>query len=465
MKRLSIALFSLQAAVSAAQPLTLDDCRRMALAEDRNLRNASVQVGAARDELQAFKANRLPAISLTGDYFYSGGKSSFTLPGGYLPIYVPNPETGALEPDILTTGPDGTPVFKQYAYMPDTKFDLKTGSVFSAGLSTGQPLYLGGKLRASVRMAAIAATMADLHVRETEAEVLVGVDEAFFACIRGEEHVKSTESYREVLAEFYRQMEQGHQAGMKSRNDLLKVQVQLNDAELQLRQAQNAMRLARMNLCYRIGLPLNTEHLDLQDDSVSAGTLSARSGDISNRPEYAMLEQQIAWKKEQVTLVRSDFLPQVSAMISYSYTHGIQLNDKALFSEPSFMGAVSVRIPIFHWGEGRRKVSAARREVEIASNRFEDLTRQMRLELMQSVNEYDESLLEVELTRQSVEQAEENRMESGNRYRAGMETLADYLQAQALWQQAQAELVEARARQRISYAKYLRAAGLSSLER
>lgn len=445
MRRLIIFVLCLNAAAAAAQPLTLDDCRRMALDQNRNLKNAVLQHDAAQDNLRAYQTNRLPKFLLAGDYLYSSGKSTFTLPGGNLPTFTP----------------DGT--MTGFAFMPDTEFDLKMRSVYSAGVSAGQALYLGGKVRASVRMAKIGTTLAELNAKKTQAEVLVAVDEAFFACIRVSEMVRSADKYREVLAEFHRQMENAHQSGMKSRNDLLKVQVRLNEAELQLRQAQNAQRLARMNLCYHIGLSMTTESPELTDGFEAVAGLRDNLADISARPEYAMLEQQIELKKQNVALTRSEFLPQVTAMASYNYTHGIQLNKETLFSKPSFMGGVSVNIPLFHWGEGRRKVSAARREVEVASNRFDDLTRQMQLELMQAANDYDESVMEVALTERSLAQAEENRTESGNRYGAGMETLADYLEAQALWQKAQSDLVEARSRQRISYTKYLKAAGLTKI--
>lgn len=461
MKRLSLLIICLQAVftVAVAQQLTLDDCRRMAVEYNRNLRNAAIGHSAAEDNLQAYKTNRLPKFSLTGGYLYSGGKSSFTMPGGYLPTFVPNPATGALEPNIGAMNPDGTPLFKEYAYMPDTKFDFKMGSVYTAGLTARQPIYMGGKIQSSIRMAKIATTITGLNTKKTEAEVILHVDEAFFTYIKVEELVKSADTYKEVLTEFHRQMENAHQSGMKSKNDLLKVQVQLNDAELKLRQAQNALRLARMNLCYHIGLPMNTGSIVLRDNFEEADALPQQISDISARPEYTMLQQQVELKKQNVRLVRSDFLPQVTAMASYSYTHGMELNHSNLFSKPSFMGGVSVSIPLFNWGEGRRKVSAARREVEMAANQFEDLSLQMELELMQAINEYNESILEVALTGKSLTQAEENRTESGNRYLAGMETLADYLEAQALWQKAQSDLIEARGKQRVAYTRYKKATG------
>ena len=46
---------------------------------------------------------------------------------------------------------------------------------------------------------------------------------------------------------------------MKPQNDVLKVQVKLNESELSLRKADNALRLAGMNLCHYIGRPLTAQ--------------------------------------------------------------------------------------------------------------------------------------------------------------------------------------------------------------
>lgn len=61
------------------------------------------------------------------------------------------------------------------------------------------------------------------------------------------------------MEEFLRTVSNAVEAGMKSRNDLMKVQVQLNRAELQLQRADNGVRLSRMNLCQMVGLPLDSD--------------------------------------------------------------------------------------------------------------------------------------------------------------------------------------------------------------
>jgi outer membrane protein TolC len=63
------------------------------------------------------------------------------------------------------------------------------------------------------------------------------------------------------------------------------------------------------------------------------------------------------------------------------------------------------------------------------------------------------------MTARALEQAEENMQTCRNHYQAGMETLANYLEAQTLWQQAWMDTVNAKISQQLNYTYYLKAAG------
>lgn len=73
------------------------------------------------------------------------------------------------------------------------------------------------------------------------------------------------EKYHNLLTELFKNVKSAHRHGMKPQNDVLKVQVKLNESELSLRKADNALRLAGMNLCHYIGRPL-TAQIDISDD-------------------------------------------------------------------------------------------------------------------------------------------------------------------------------------------------------
>ena len=95
---------------------------------------------------------------------------------------------------------------------------------------------------------------------------------------------------------------------MASRNDLLKAQVKLNEAELMLQKAENGKALAGMNLCRVIGIDLYSS-IQVSDSlcgEVTPGVLNAGEG-LQQRPEYNLLEKDVELKEKQVALTRSDF--------------------------------------------------------------------------------------------------------------------------------------------------------------
>ena len=58
------------------------------------------------------------------------------------------------------------------------------------------------------------------------------------------ELVTSAQKYKAVVNELVRNLTDAYETGMASRNDLLKAQVKLNEAELMLQKAENGKDLA-----------------------------------------------------------------------------------------------------------------------------------------------------------------------------------------------------------------------------
>ncbi len=442
-----------------SKPLTLEACREMALERNLTLKSSNEKVLAAEDIVAAYRANHLPNFSISGNYIYSTSSKTLSIAGGYLPTFVPDPTTGELVPNIAGLAPDGSPIFKEYAYMPDQNFDLEIGSVYNVGLQIAQPIYMGGKVRNATKLAGVGADVARLEQQLTRSEVIEQSDKAFYTFVKVQEMLRSANKYYDVVEEFYRQVSNAYDKGMCTRNDKLKVEVRLNEAKLLQMKAENGLRLSRMNLCYAIGLPLTYEKIVIRNEFNDDITIDSKSLDISSRPEVAMLEKQVEAKELETKITKSDFMPSVTALASYGYMDGFKVNSSKLISGASFGGGVMVSVPLFHWGEGRRKVSAGKREVIIAQNQLDDLSQKMTLELMQAINSYNEATYEVEHMEYAVEQAQENMRQCNNQYQAGMETIGEYLESQALWQKAMSDLVEARASQRLAYTHYLRTSG------
>ncbi|WP_106828730.1 TolC family protein [Parabacteroides pacaensis] len=443
-----------------AQTLSLKECREMALENNAQIAISRWQVKQAGYTLKSYKANFLPKFSGEGMYLFSGSKLKETTPELYLPTYVPDATTGQLIPNIIGGGTDGNKLFKQYAYVPPISLELSLNNTYLAGVSVEQPLYMGGKIRAAYQMALIGKDISQLNIAYTRTDMLVKTDEAYWQLVKVKEMLLSARKYREVIDELLKNVSDACEIGMKSRNDFLKVQVKLNEAELMVRKAENGIRLARLNLCHYIGLPLQTE-IEVADTlSLESPVLDALPAvHVTNRTEYELLSRQIEYKHQATKLVRSDFLPNLGVSAAYFYTDGMKLNEEKLLSSGSFSALFSLKVPLFHWGEGINKVRAAKAEKTIAILQREDALEKMELEAMQALNTLDEAVMEVELTRNSLAQAEENLKVSKDYYEAGMETLTDYMEAQAVWQKAWSDLISAKAGMRISETHYLKAIG------
>ena len=392
---------------------------------------------------------------------YSTSKGDFTIAGGHLPIYMLNPATGTYVPNV-TLGADGNYILNQYADFPSSKMEYKVGNIFLGGVSLTQPLYMGGKITAAYRMASRGAEMAEENIRLTESQVILNTDEAYMQAIRARQLADVAHSYKQLLEELLKNVESAVRHGLKTRNDQMKVQVKLNEAELAIQRAENGIRLSSMNLCHVMGLPMNTP-LQLDADQFSDEVpATALGGDLSvaARPESAILQAKTDIASQQVKLTRSDYLPQLAMFAGYSYVNGFKLSGSKLLDSGSGAVGATLKVPLFTFGERTYKLRSAKARQQIAQIEQQDLTEQMQLELAQAANNFDEAQTELSITQRSLEQAEENMRLARQQYDAGLEPLSQLLDAQAIWQQASADHVNAKCQLQVAHTKLLKAQGV-----
>jgi len=441
-----IALILCTLTTSAQEVLTLDQCREMALENNKRMAAANKQTQAAHYTMKSYRGNFFPNFTANGTGLYSSANGTFNIPGGNLPTFFP-------DANGLPT-PNGG-----FAYFPGIDLNYKVRTVWMGGVQVEQPIFMGGKILAAYKIATLGKQMAQLNENLTATEVILETDHAYALMVKAQEMNKVAESYNAVLQELMKNVQSAYKHGLKSKNDVLKVQVKLNESELSIRKAENAFRLANMNLCHLIGKPL-TETLTISDDfPVIEQHLEMQVNDISTRPEYNLLDKQVDIAKQKIKLSQSELLPQVGIRGSYDYVHGLKINEQTLFNQGNFSIMLNVSVPIFHFGERINKVRAAKAQLEQVRMEQADLNEKMYLELTQAANNLDEAKLQAALADRSLEQADENRRISKGEYDAGLEPLSDHLEAQALWQQAYETKVDAHFQLYLNYVKYLKAAG------
>lgn len=431
------------------ETLSLEQCREMALAHNKEIAASARKTESARYMAKSYKGNFFPNFTASGTGIYSSASGHYGIAGGNLPVFMPDASGQFL--------PNGG-----FAYFPGIDLRYKIGLVYMGGVEVEQPLYMGGKIMAAYKMSMLGKDMAQMNETLTATSVVVNTDKAYAQVVKAREMKKVADRYHTVLLELYKNVESAYRHGLKPQNDVLKVQVKLNESELNIRKAENALRLATMNLCHFIGKPL------IADIQVSEGypevekDIRMQVSDITARPEYGILNKQVEMAKQQVKLNRSELLPKVGVKGSYNYIHGLEVNDATFLYKGGFSVLLNVSVPLFHFGERINKVRAAKVKLEQTRLEQADMNEKMLLELTLAANNLDEARLESELSDRSLQQAEENMRVSKKQYEVGLETLSDYLEAQTLWQQAYGTQVDARFRLYLNYVEYQKATGVLS---
>ena len=408
-----------------AQEMSLEACRTMALENNKRITIAKQDKERADLIAKATNTNFLPKVSVDGFAYYDNAKTDLKMNMG---------ELGNLN------------------------MKLKTSNSYLGQVTVEQPIYMGGKITSASKMSKVGSEIAELSQQLTKDEVILETDKAYWLCIQALEMRKAAVSYQQTVNEFLRVITNAAEEGMKSKNDVMKVQVQKNQAELQLSRAENGIRISQMNLCDIIGLPLDSK-ITFPVSFPENNFMLNPNASVYSRPEYGILTKQIELKKHERQFVKSDFLPHIGIAGSYGYIHGPKLDNDPLFNSGNFSAIVSVKIPIFNWGEGTKKVKAVEREMTMAQLQRDDMNQKMNLELQQAINAYNESVQEVNLTSQALSQSEENMRMSRNQFDVGMETISNYLEAQTIWQNSQTEHIVAKTKLEISKTQYLKASG------
>ena len=359
------------------------------------------------------------------------------------------------------------------AYMlPDMDMmgmELRMRGTYMAGINLTQPIYTGGKITTGHRLARIGEEAAAEKFRMTRMDVLVEADNAYWTYIAVGRKVQMLESYCTQMDTLYRQTETALTAGMATENDLLRIEAKRTELHYQLQKVQNGADLCRMSLCRIVGADFDTR-IEAVDTTFVVSQPGRLASDIHSRPELLLLEKQVAAEKEQIRMARADMLPTVGLGVNYMYYGNIKLNGMTdagstmvpfsqEFRDGMGMAMLSVKIPIFHWGESRKKVRKAQYELRNAELDLQKNTKLLNIEVQQAIRNVQDGYRLILTAEKGLQQAEENLRVMRNRYAASMSPLTDLLDAQSQWQQAESNLIEAQTQYRIYETEYLRSIG------
>lgn len=186
----------------AQETLNLEQCREMALKYNKEMAASAKQTEGAHYTMKSYKGNFFPNFTASGTGLYSTADGSLGIPGGNLPVFLPDASGQFL--------PNGS-----FAYFPGIDLNYKIGPVYMGSVQVEQPLYMGGKIRAAYKMSVLGKEMAQMNETLTATEVLLKTDRAYTQVVKAMEMKTVAEKYNAVLTELMKNVESAHRHGLK----------------------------------------------------------------------------------------------------------------------------------------------------------------------------------------------------------------------------------------------------------
>ena len=407
--------FSVQIGIAQEKQISLDEAKAMALENNKSIKKAEQNINAAKAaKASAYTANK-PSLSASA-----------------IGLYLADPLNTLLPESSLNNTIDLT-----------------------------QVIYAGGKINAAKKITSSLVDLQNEQKNLTTSEVLLKTETAYWQLIQLKEKKVLAKEYLKLLETLYTDLNNYYKAGLIYKNDVLKVQVTLNEAQLSLIKVLDGYTMAKLSFAQIIGL--NDTNFDINNeglDSFSSELLSNIKDAVENRSEISILKKSVTVQELQSNLLKADRRPTVALSATGLYSLGKQIN----FSNrddnmKSFYGLVSVNIPLFDWGGRKQKVKEQEYKVEAQKLTLDETKEFLALEIQNAYFELNQSIKNIELTQKSLEQAKENLRLYEDRLKAGTVVGKDVLEAQVLWQKAYSNAIDAKAAYKISSAKYHKAIG------
>ncbi len=407
-------LFSAVISAQEEQILTLDESINIGLKNSNMLHSSKMKLNYADARLSEINTNRLPSLKFSAAYT----------------------RLSPITPFILNTP------FGDFNISPSIldNYNLK--------LTLQQPLFTGFKLSSSSNIAEYNYKAVEEEYNKDKQQLIYNIKNAYWNLFKAKKVKEVTDQNVEQVKAHLMNVQNFYEQGLSTKNDLLKVQVQLSESQLRQIDAKNAVKLAQINLYNVIGIPLNTN--SEIPDSVDIRTKEANDLDdyiekaLDNRPELKTMQYNIKAGEAGVTLAESNWYPQIYLAGNYYYS---KPNQRIFPAQNKFKDTwdvgVSVSVDLWNWGSTVDKTDQAEAQLEEAKDSYKIVKDNIVLEVNSNYLNLVQSKDKIAVAEESVKQAKENYRVTDETFKKGLALNSDLLDSEVALLQANTNYIQA----------------------
>jgi len=392
--------------------LTVQDCLKLAMVNNKALQRVTEEREIARGERLKSNSAILPGVSLTGEYRRLDEVTSFEI---------------------------DTPAGKEKIQFGDV-------DNYSTGLMVTQPIFAGGSITARLNSAKLFSLLTDQTVRAAVQDVVYAAEHAYHDVLLSQHLVEiSADAVRSAKAHLD-SVKQKRQGGIASDFDVLRAEVELSNFQAELIQNKNAINISKAMLIKTMGVSQDSDFV-LSDELTyipsSVTTEQAVEAAYRNRPDLLGKEFDIRVQREQLKIVRSRYFPAVSGYYSNTWSKPDPHTMMLIEWGHAWQAGLTATIPIFDGFSRQGEIVSQKARLKQAQIGLVDAEETALFELTKSQLGIENAVEFVESQRLNLTRAREGLRLAEVGYREGTNTQVEMIDAQAALTTAQANYYQA----------------------
>jgi outer membrane protein TolC len=393
--------------------LSLNEAITLAMAQNKDVLIANEELKKADAQISEAYGNAMPNLSFQAQYLRNIKKPVLFIPGG------------------TPFNPDPNPL----------KMELALDNNYTASLSLSQVLF-SAKVNTAIQIAKEYNNYTEHNSQSTREDVVLSVKKAYYAVLLTQKVVDVTKEGLELARATYSNLDKLYKEGMASEFDLLRAQVQVSNTEPMVSQAENNLLLAKNALRSLLALdssqPLTLTG-DLMMDEIPASILDEESLlSLQRNSSLLGLHSYDKILDKNITIQRSDYYPTLAAFGSYEWqTQDNGFNFNQYNTAKSLIVGVQLTYTLFDGFMRKYRTEQAIIEKDKLALNIKKLEDGIKIQVDESRFRMNDAKKRVEAQAKSVEQAQKALSIAEVRFKNGLGTQLELIDARLALTQTQ----------------------------
>lgn len=395
--------------------LTLDEAISLAVTKSNEATLAETRVATSKFDVDNAKNNIYPDFKISGQYM------RITNPTVNLRIPLGGESNEPTEGENTSSSPE-------------------VNRIMMGQATLSMPLFSGFKLRNSVDASENMHQAQTFNAANTKEQLAMQTVMLYVNLYKAQESVKLIQENLKSANQRVTDFSALEQNGLLARNDFLKAQLQASNIQLTLDDARKKVSTINYQLITLLKLPEGTlvSPSDAYFKNANGITPSVTQSEaIAQRSDLEALRWQQKANESNVKVAKGDYYPSIAFTAGYV---ALDIQNVVQVYNAVNVG-VGLSYDISNIFKNNKKVKAAESRAEETRQQVEIMTDRVKVQVQESLENYNLSLKQSKVYTEAVEQATENYRIVNDKYDNGLVDTNDLLEADV--QQLQAKINEA----------------------